>query len=171
MRNCARIAWLICQGAEQPLVFIALTPVPSACLTHPSRCVLSRSLSDTSPHLQIEQARTEVDFACIAVYFLSGGKVRRWTVIAVFSLGFPQSPGTALGESLLCNRLLPTMHLSLTSPDPWQILTPLILYLCPLTRICTVTLLKTAHHFLITLLLQCLCYLLPFCDTGHWQIQ
>lgn len=77
MRNCARIAWLICQGAERPLVFIALTPLPSARLTYPSRCVLSRPLSDTSPHLQIEQASTEVDFACIAVHFLSGGMVRR----------------------------------------------------------------------------------------------
>lgn len=77
MRNCARIAWLICRGAEQPLVFVAPTPLPSARLTYPSRCVLSRPLSDTSPHLQIEQARTEVDLACIAEYFLSGGMVRR----------------------------------------------------------------------------------------------
>lgn len=48
-----RIAWLIYQGAEQPLVLVTFSP--PLYLLYASCCLLSQSFSDTSPNLQIEQ--------------------------------------------------------------------------------------------------------------------
>lgn len=68
MRSCLELLWLIYHGAEQLLVSVTLSLSLSLsdchCLSFPlclllcaHHCLLSLSLSDTSPHLQIEHLR------------------------------------------------------------------------------------------------------------------